>query len=199
MATSQFSKPGVLVGCRDVVFAKLLTDTNDGTTYATEIKGAPGVVEIALTAQNTEANLGADDIALYEVVEAFDGYEVSMTMAALGEDLTAFLLGATVGADGVVVESSLDDAPYVACGFKATRSDGSDDYIWMYKGRFSHSDANFHTREQGTVNWQTPALKGMFTPRQSDRLIKATLNTKNEAAATVKDTFFNTVYAPAKA
>lgn len=189
-----FAKKGILIGCRDVVFAKMTADASTGTTYESTIQSAPGVIEIGLTAQVTNENIGADDIALYEVFNSMDGFEVSLNLAALGADGRAFLLGNTVDAKGVLLEAADDDAPYVAMGFKTARSDGSDDYIWLYKGKFAQSDSTYRTKEQGQVNWQTPTLTGTFIPRISDKKVRATVNTEDKDAASILATFFNAVY-----
>lgn len=195
MANTTMTKKGILVGCRDVVFAKMAADTVDGTTYETDLFNAPGVIEIALTAQVTNEKMAADDVPLYEVLNSLDGFDVSLTMASVGNDGKAYLLGGTVDTNGVLIQKSDDEAPYVAMGLKTARSDGSDDYIWFYKGKFAQGDSTFRTKEQGTVNWQTPVLTSTFMPRISDKKIIATGNTGDTAFATAKATFFNAVYA----
>lgn len=192
--TNNFKKLGVLIGVRDLVFCKLTTDDANGATYEAAVKSAPGVIEIVMTAQVTNDQLGADDNPLYEILNSKDGYEVSITQAALGSDMSSFLLGTEIDTKGVEIESSDDEAPYVACGFKTARSDGSDDYVWLYKGRFAQGDQTFHTKEKGTVNWQTPTLTGTFGPRVYDKAIKAVVNSEDSAAATILSTFFNSVY-----
>ena len=194
MSKSSFKKIGVLIGVRDLVFAQVTSDDATGIVYAQDIKQAPGVIEIALTAQISEDQLGADDNAYYEIMNAKDGYEVSITQASLGSDMNSYLLGSTVDASGVEVESKDDIAPYVAMGFKSARSDGSDDYIWLYKGKFAPGDETFHTKEQGSVNWQTPVLNGKFGPRVYDGKIRARVNSEDQAASAVIATFFDAVY-----
>lgn len=198
MSVSAFKKVGTLIGCRDLCFAAITAESSASTTYDTTIHTAPGVIEIALTAQVAEAQLGANDNPYYEIMQALDGFEVNVTQAALGSDLVAFLRGITVDANGAVIESSDDKAPYVAMGFKTRRSDGSDDYIWLYRGRFAPGDQTFKTKEKGTINWQTPTLKGVFGPRLNDRQIKAVLNSGDVAqGSTVLESFFSSVYAKA--
>lgn len=194
MSNNVFQKLGVLIGVRDVVFAKLTKDDSTGVTYDAEIKQAPGVIEVALTANVTNEQLGADDVEIYEILSSLNGFDVSVTMASLGTDCSAYLLGGTVDSNGVLIDKSDDQAPYVAMGFKTARSDGSDDYIWLYKGKFGHSDATFRTKEKGQVNWQTPALTASFGPRIKDKAIRARVNTNDTAFATAKATFFTTVY-----
>lgn len=196
MAGKTMNKIGILIGCKDVVFAKMLTDTNSETTYDTEIFSAPGVIEVGLTAQITNENLAADDVPLYEVFNSLDGFELSLNMASLGSDGKAYLLGNKIDNNGVLVEASDDDAPYVAMGFKTARSDGSEDYVWLTKGKFAQSDSTYRTREKGQMNWQTPTLKATFMPRISDNRIRFTVNNKDTKAASVLGTFFNSVYDP---
>ena len=192
--TSALKKVGTLIGVRDLVFVKLTADDSTGHTYDTTYYQAPGVIEVALTAQVSEDQLGANDIALYDIVNAKDGYEVNITQASLGTDMTSLLLGSTLDSKGVEIEESDDLAPYVAMGFKAARSDGSDDYIWLYKGRFAPGDETFHTKEKGTVNWQTPTLKGVFGPRVHDNRIRCRVNSADSSAASIIETFFSSVY-----
>ena len=199
MAGKTMNKIGILIGCKDVVFAKMLTDTNSGTTYETEIFSAPGVIEVGLTAQITNENLAADDVPLYEVFNSLDGFELSLNLASLGSDGKAYLLGNKIDNNGVLVEASDDDAPYVAMGFKTARSDGSEDYVWLTKGKFAQSDSTYRTREKGQMNWQTPTLKATFMPRISDNRIRFTVNNKDTKAAEVLGTFFDSVYNPVSA
>lgn len=195
MSKKNFEKTGILVGCRNVVFAKMTSDDNTGTVYDADVYSAPGVIEIGLTAQTTNENIAADDVQLYEVFTSLDGFDVALNLASLGPDGRAFLLGSVVDANGVLVEASNDDAPYVAMGFITARSDGSDDYVWLYKGKFAQSDATFHTKERGQVNWQTPTLNGTFMPRISDSKVRATVNSNEAKAASILATFFDSVYA----
>ncbi len=196
MPATAFKKVGVLIGCRGVVFAKLTKDDSTGVIYETELHSAPGVVEVALTALTSSDNLGADDVALYEILNSVDGFDLSMTMASLGNDGRAFLLGNKIDDNGVLIESSDDIAPYVAMGLITARSDGSDDYIWLYKGQFVQSDATFRTKEKGQVNWQTPTVKASFAPRINDKRIRAILHSKDDSSQEALKTFFDAPYTP---
>ena len=194
MAKTALKKVGVVIGCRDLVICKMTADVSTGTTYETDIHSLPGVIEVALTAQVTDENLAADDVPLYEVLTSLDGFDLSMTVASVGSDGRALLLGNTIDTNGVLIEAADDLAPYVAVGFKTARSDGSDDYIWLYKGKFAQGDSTFRTKERGQVNWQTPVLTGTFMPRVSDKRIRCIVNDQDTAAATIKATFFDAPY-----
>ena len=194
--TANLSKKAVLIGVENLVFAPLTQDDSSGVAYGTEYKHVPGLIEVALTAQVSEDQLGADDNVGYEVLNTNDGYEVSITLAALGADASSFLLGTTMDSNNVEIENAGDNPPWVAMGFKALRSDGTYDYLWLYKGTFSPSDATYHTKEKGNVNWQTPAVKGKFVPRDSDKQVKCRVHSDitGTNASTVLAGFFSTVY-----
>lgn len=194
MSNTTMKKLGILIGCRDVVFAKMTADASTGTTYESDLFLAPGVIEVALTAQVTNESIAADDVPLYEVLNSLDGFDLSLTMASVGNDGKAYLLGNDIDAKGVLFEASDDEAPYVAMGFKTARSDGSDDYIWLYKGKFAQGDSTFHTKEKGAVNWQTPVLTASFIPRISDKKIRAVVNSEDSSASTIISSFFTAPY-----
>lgn len=193
----KFKKIGVLIGASNVCFAKMTSDEAGGTAYDTEVYSAPGVIEVALTANVTNEALGADDVTMYDILNSLDGFDLSLTMASMGEEGTAYLLGNSIDKNGVRLENADDIAPYVAMGLKTMRSDKSYDYMWLYKGKFAPSDQTFRTREKGTVNWQTPTLTASFAPRVSDKNIRCVVNDQSTQAASIIKTFFDTVYEPA--
>ena len=200
MADTNMNRIGVLIGLKGLVLCKLTKDDASGVTYDTEkMFRVPGVIEAGLTAQVTSEQIGADDVAIYEMAESVDGYELALTLAAIGTDGKNFLLGNELDDNGVLIENAGDNAPYVAAGFVTARSDGSEDYVWLYKGKFAPSDETFRTKEKGKVNWQTPALKGTFGPRVHDRDIKAVVNSKETKASAILGSFFGSVYQKTKA
>lgn len=196
MADSIFKKIGTLIGVENACFAKITKDDATGTEYETDIQEAPGLIEIALTANVTNEALGADNITLYDIINGLDGFDVSVTMASMGEAGTAYLLGNKIDSNGVRLENAGDVAPYLAMGFKTLRSDGSYDYIWLLKGKFAPSDQTFRTKEKGKVNWQTPTMTASFAPRISDKNIRAIVNDQETKAAAIIGGFFKSVYTP---
>lgn len=196
MANTKHTKKGVLIDVKNLIFAELDADETSGVTYKDELQEVPGTVEIALAASVSEDVLGADGNPTYDILTSLDSIEATVTLAAIGKELESFLLGKAIDKNGVLVTKSSDSAPWVAMGFKTPRSDGSVDYIWLYKGKFRQGDETFRTKEKGTVNWQTPSIVGTFGPRDYDAAIKAQLNNKDaDATAAVAD-FFASVYQP---
>ena len=197
MSVTSFSRKGVLVGARQLVFARITAEGTDSTTYDTEIKRVPGTIELGMMPSISEDQLGADDNPTYEMISELDSIDVAATVAALGNDLTAYLLGAKVDDNGVLVSSKSDVAPYVAMGVEATRSDGKLSRLWLYRGKFKMSEEKYRTKEKGKVNWQTPTLSGTFGPRLHDARIRALVNEDDEGVTAAKfASFLDTVYEP---
>ena len=197
MPNVSHAKRSALIGLRGLVFAANLTDTSSGATYAADLHEVPGIIEAALTANVSEEVLGADDNPTWDIFNALDSIDVELTLGALGTDVESFLLGRTIDSNGVMLAASNDAAPWVAMGFKSMRSDGSFDYMWLYKGKFKASDMSYKSKEKGTVNWQTPKISATFGPRDFDSRIYARVNEKDKTVMPATITSFLTaVYTP---
>lgn len=197
MGKKQFKKRGVLIGVRNLVFAELKSDTITEAVYEEDIHELPGTIEIAITASISDEVLGADDNPTWEILASLDSLDVAMTVASIDKEAEAFLLGLEIDGNGVLLQASNDDAPWVAMGFKSARSDGSEDYIWLYKGKFKPSDITYHTKERGTVNWNTPVINATFGPRDFDQRHLAKLNSADaDLGADTLKTFFDAPYVP---
>lgn len=197
MSVSTLKKMGIIVGVKNAILAKLESDTSSGAVYATALKRAPGLIEIAITASVLEEMLGADDVTIWDILRMTESLDVSATVASLGKDGEAYVLGHEIDDKGVMHVGQDDKAPYLALGFIASRSDGSEDYIWLNKGMFKPTDTTFRTKEKGKINWQLPKLTGTFIPRIFDGKLMAKINDKDaDADATTLQTFFDSVYMP---
>lgn len=198
MSRKNFKRQGVLIGATKLVFAELLEDEETGAIYAEDVFRLPGLIEIALTVSISDEALGADNNPLWEYLATLDSVEAALNIAAIGKEAEAYLLGHRIDDNGVLMKGIGDIGPWLAMGFQSDRTDKSNDYIWLNKGRFKPSDATFRTKERGTVNWNTPNLSGIFGPRDFDGEILAKLNDKDaDLGAGTLATFFDKPYIPA--
>lgn len=177
------------VGLKNIYAAKVLTDTDAGTTYDT-----PRKISEAITANVTPnvetATLYADD-KLSEVEEALGDIDIEIGIKDLSVEDYAFLLGKTVDSDGGITDNASDSAPYVALGFEVPLSGGRKRMYWYYKGKFNIPSSE-HTTKQGSTEFQTPTISGKFMPRQSDGDWRYRLDS-NEANAAVVNSWFSAV------
>ena len=185
-------KKAVIIGVKNLCVSVITAEDTTSTTYG-EIETVPGTIEIAMTPNVSSEVLGADDIATYEQLATLDSVGVTLNLAAIGNALAAKLLGHTYGSNGVLTAAASDTAPYVAIGFEGTNSDGTGRKMWLLRGMFQESDETFHTKEQGTVNWQTPNLTATFGPRLNDGKIWERTDSDDTASSSVYSTFLASV------
>lgn len=186
-------KKSVIIGVEGLVIAEITAEGSSSTTYDT-IESIPGVIEVGLTANTSMDQLGADDNPTYEVMTSLDSVELSLNVASLDSATYAKLLGHTYNATtGVVTQNKNDAAPYFAVGFEAKKADGTGRKIWLLRGKFAEGDETFHTKEQGSVNWQTPNITATFGARLHDGNLRMQLDSDDTNTSSSYATFLSTV------
>jgi phi13 family phage major tail protein len=151
------------VGLDKIYYAKMNDEVAE--TYDAP-KPIPGGITANLSPTTNSTTLYADNQA-WASATAFGGMEVELNVVDLPKDAQIDLLGSEADANGVLIESSSDNAPYVALGFRALKANGQYRYIWLYKGKFAPSDEEYATKEDAP-EFQTPTVSATFLPRQTD-------------------------------
>lgn len=111
---------GVRFGISNAHYALYTEGTGGATgTYATPV-AMPGATQLTLTPQGNTWTFYADNIA-YETGSSNTGYEVSLTIAVIGDQAKIDLLGYVADSNGVVYESA--DAESKSCAL-----------LWQFDG-----------------------------------------------------------------
>lgn len=177
------------VGLKNIYVAKILTETEAEMTY-----DEPRKISKAMTANVTpnvnSANLHGDD-QLQETIEELDSVTVEIGINDLNLEDYSFLLGKTVDANGGVVDSINDEAPYVALGYEVPLTKGRKRMTWLYRGKFSIPSES-DTTKQGSPSFQTPTISATFMPRANDGEWRYRVES-NETNAAVINNWFNEV------
>jgi phi13 family phage major tail protein len=182
------------IGVKDVVYA-VLTESSDvagGTpTYGT-VKALAGVGRLSVNPNPSVSRLAGDDMMLH-VAESIGKIDFELELADIDPASEAEVLGHTY-ANGAIVEHKDDSSPYVAVGFKVTRTGASvSTYYWLYKGKISKPDLAAETKGE-SINFQRKMLKGEFQPLQANGNWRMKLRTDDPAApAALVSGFFSTV------
>lgn len=165
-----------LVGLDSVFVAKITKDNQGKETYGTpeRLKDA---IDAKVTPSVDTQNVFADD-TVAEVISVFSSVDVEFTLADLGSAKYGLLLGKQTDANGVVIDSANDDAPYFALGFRSKKSNGEYRMVWLYKGRFQAIDEAYATQND-KADFQTQAIKGTFIKRPDGKW-RARLDTDDE-------------------
>ena len=182
------------VGLRDVVFAKLLTDTVGGVTYDA-IEDMVESLSLDITPDGRDPDIQYADDLESDVMYGDPEIKASLETKELPLSLRAWLLGHAVDANGVMVERNDDTPAYFAMGFKSEKRNGADRYQWLLKGRAAPVAETNKTKEGKTVTRQTDKLEMTFIKRTFDGHVKTTVDSDTAAFESVKATFFNAPYA----
>ena len=177
------------VGLKNLHAAKLLTDTEEGTTYG-EIRKLSPALTANVTPNAETAELYGDDM-LQEVEENLSGIDVEIGMTDLTLEDYAFLLGKTIDSNGGISDGD-EVSPYVALGYEMPLSGGRGSrMVWMYKGKFGIPTEESATK-QGSVEFQTSTIAGKFMKRVSDKKWRYRIE-PNETNQAVIDSWFTEV------
>lgn len=154
------------IGVRDLFYATV-TENGDGPeTYGDPVRMAKAI-QVQMTTTTAEAKLFADD-AVDEAVKEFVSGQLTLNTNDLVPLHQAYLLGQKKDEKGVVFASGDDEAPYVAVGFRATKTGGKFKYVWLYKVKFGIPDENYQTKGEN-IAFQTPSIVGTYIKRKDGK------------------------------
>ena len=190
-------------GVEGLVAAKVTCDDNSAETghgYVTDsVFSIAGVAEISKSVEQSSDAHYYDNIPAV-VIDSVGADTITINVSAVPLEVIAELTGQTwITAKGALVEAEAT-APYFAIGYKTQKTDGSDVYVWRYKGKFTLGDETHTTKDNSTnANGQTLTYTGINTTH------KFSANGNKGAKALVVDdglglanvsSFFSTVTTP---
>lgn len=155
---------GVLIGLRNLVYAKMLDDTATGATYEAP-KAIAGAIAANFNPNASNATLFADD-GPYDTASTVGDMALELNVADLPLEVQADLFGHTISG-GKLSRKAGDVPPWVAVGYKTLKSNGKYRYTWLNKGKFSPPEQNNETKGD-SVSFQTPTTTGNFVKREWD-------------------------------
>lgn len=187
---------GVRYGISNAHYA-LYTDGTAGAlgTYATPV-AMPGATQLSLTPQGNTWTFYADNIA-YETGSSNTGYEVSLTIAVVGDQAKIDLLGYAADSNGVVYEAA--DSEPKSCAFlwefggSKVKKRGL-----LYNVKFNRPTVTGNT-ETDSVDPDTEELTGVAIGRDITvggvvkNIIKASATNETATASQFAD-WFDAVY-----
>jgi len=179
-----------VVGLKKVHVA-LLTE-EETNVYAVPKQLSPAVSSNIVPNFTTTPLYGDDRIV--HVDEALGDIDVEIAITDLTDEDYALLMGVTANSDGVIEDSTNDQAPYVALGFEMAKPEGGVALRWYYKGKFQKPSENSTTKSE-TTTFQTPTITAKFMAREDNKW-RARVDYKDAAAinAAVRDSWFTKVY-----
>lgn len=185
-------------GIENLVAAEVLTDTDGEDGYTTgPVFQIAGVAELSKTTESSSETHYYDNIPAI-VVDATGADQVTATTSAIPLEVLAKVTGQTYDeALGVFLEGERK-TKYFAMGYKTQKTDGTEVYVWRYKGTFSIPDSTHTTKNDGTdANGQELVYTGISTTHafaKGGRVKAINVDTGKDLADV--STFFDTVTTP---
>ena len=186
-------------GVRNLVIAEL-TETVDeeGTTKETygEVQPLSGVQEISGEVNESNETHYYDDMSAIVVdSEGDDTYTLTVSIPA--KKTRALIEGTTYDEQTGALIGSKKVKKYFALGFIADKINGSEEYNWIYKGKFSGGGKTHTTKNDGT---DTTNMEYTYTSIHTATKYQKGGNCKylsvdNDGKANL-DTFFDKVTTP---
>lgn len=188
-------------GVEGLVAAEVLTDDNETSGgYTTgDVFAIAGVAEVSKTTEQASEAHYYDNIAAI-VIEAEGADTITISASAIPLEVKAKLTGQVFDtATGALIEGEAV-SPYFALGYKTRKTDGSEVYVWRYKGKFQLGDETNATEDAGTdANGQELTFTGVSTihkfTKNGNKGAKA-LNVDTGLGLAKVDTFFDSVTTP---
>lgn len=182
--------PGTQIGLRDLHYAILNSDDENGVSYQAPVK-VPGIISANINPNPSSGTMYADD-GPAETYSQLGEISLEINAKDLPLEVQAALLGHTISG-GVMVRKSTDTAPYVAIGFKSLKTNGKYRYVWLLKGKFQLPQMQ-HQTKAGEVNFQTPTIQGNFLKRTyDDAWVKHADEDHQDYVSNIGDTWFDAV------
>jgi phi13 family phage major tail protein len=177
----------------DQLFYAVMTD-EEAEIYAAPVR-LPGARTMTLTPSVESEDLTGDDM-IYHTEDALNFYDIELNIAELDTADQAALLGKTIDANGGIIDSTNDVAPYVALLYRRRMANKKYRYTVIYKTKFAPSEEAAETRGTTPV-FQTPTISGKAIPLASNSEFRR-VYTEGDPGVTPQflSTFFDAVSIP---
>lgn len=179
------------INIKNLVYAKLLTDTKAECTYS-DVKELAGLKSIQLTptvANGEDYNNGVKDFSMSKIT----GYELSVESSKIPVDKRSELLGHTINSDGVLVIGADDQPIDIAVGYEIENDGNRRELVWLLKGKIQPFGQTVNQSEKD-IKVASDSTKFVFVVRDFDRKFQAVGDTSISSFTAEKaNTFLDTV------
>lgn len=179
-------------GFKDVYIAKVTKNTDTEYVCETPKKLFPAVSGKINAKRASEKQYADDDVE--EVIDSFDSVEIELEGSNLTMEMHSLIFGSTL-TEGILDESTTDEANEVAIGFRVKTKGGKYNFHWYYCGKFSDEDSDEFETQADKPAPKTKTIKGTFYGRSLDQKFRKRVNeeelldTDTSALDAIKDWF----------
>lgn len=135
-------------GVRGLVVAEIEEDSTSGYTTGTwqELSGVQSIVDT----KNESSESKFYDNAARIVIDAEGADEVTLTVSALANKTRALIEGVTYDEAHDMIIDTPRKKKYFAIGYIGEKTDGTEEFVIKYKGKFTGGTITRNTKDDGT-------------------------------------------------
>lgn len=178
-----------IIGCEGLHLAEVMQDDNQGVKFGVPF-AVPALVNVTIKDNTSSVTFYSDD-TVEQVIPSFAGKEVTVELGYLTNELESQILG-TVYENGIAVQTNISNPKNYAMLFKAPKSDGSFQYVCIYKGVFSRTQDAYKGKGE-KVAGETVSITGTFMPLVYNGQVSCKADSGDAGNADVIKTWFTTV------
>lgn len=179
-----------VVGITGFRYAVLEKDTEEGVSYG-DIVRVPYVQNVSIeTEQEIAKAYGDNTVAEMAVSTGVTTVEFQFHTIPLEDRIK--LLGLEKDEDGMIVQKSQTNPPYVALMLEKTKGDGSVELVGLTKGMFTLPTTEAQTKED-SLEFGSDTISGEFSARVFDDVAQVFMHTKRDEQEKI-DAFMNKVF-----
>lgn len=184
-------KRGGVIGIDKFYYAKSLTDTEEGATYEPKVR-VPYVQSVSVETEQEIAKAYGDN-KIAEMAVSTGSTTLELQFHAIPLEDRVELLGLEQDEDGMVLQKSQTNPPYVAVGLEKTTTDGAE-LLGLTRGMFMLPGTEAQTKED-SLEFGSDTLSGEFASRNYDDVAIVRMRVgKNDAEKRKK--FMDMVFGP---
>lgn len=135
-------------GARDAVYAPVITDTLEKFETG-EVKPLAGLQEVTRTTETSSEPKYYDNKPAI-VVKGTGSDEVGLVVSVLDLETSSDITGQHYDSKTGALAEGESEIKYFALGYIIKGTDGTERYVWRYKGTFSIPDESSATEDDGT-------------------------------------------------
>ena len=163
------------INVENLCYCLVLSDDTEGTTYGS-VESLGSVMQVQITPSLSTGTLYGEGVQT-ENIAKMNGIAVVVDVNKIKIEDRAAILGNTY-TDGVLIENTSDEPPYIAIGWKVPQTNNKCEYVWMLKGRAQPFNSN-PKQSEGNINFSTDSITINCIPRDSDKKIRFFADTAN--------------------
>lgn len=191
------------MGCRNLVYAEVLTDDNEADSgYTTgTVKSLAGVRNISTTYEQSSETFFYDNQTA-GTKHAQGAATVTFEVSIPSDEVYADIIGIYYDTTKKYLLDTPRKVKYFAVGYVIGDTSDEEAYVWKYKGTFSVPDTTHATKDNSTTSnnmtltFTSLKTNHLFTKADSTKESSAGIKLPATEATVTEEQFFKQVYTP---